>query len=288
MKIRSCLLKTAIVLSLVNLASCRGKSPERENESSTQAIDFNDVKNFIKRIGIVLTRNAKDIHRLHENISNAERIQVIKNIPITEIVSAPGHLMLRKPDAVKAMAKAIENANDGGKSFVKGQEPIVLNVFTSKVVDEAGKTNITIRSIEVMDGNHRLAAGVLARYGDNFSKIEAGARAKVNGRRVWQNIGDIPEEVLQVRVNGLLAHGGGKPRRWIPATIFDGLSCSNNPLCRKFREGRNGHFLRIRDDRGGEAIEVSGGLSSLDDVIPDKYKGKTISEVLACSLSRAC
>lgn len=270
---KNVLLKLSILITVFTFASCAAKKKEpTEEDSSTKIVPkalvkvwkkLEDFRPFVKNAAL-----------LHTDISNLERIKVISNFPVAKIRSAPGHLALRKPEAVKSMAKSIEAAADGGKSFVKGQDKIVLNVFTEKVVSESGQSEVVIKSVEVMDGNHRLAAGLHAK--------------KMFGRPVWGNIGDIPEEVLEVRVNGELAHGGGRPRRWIPWKIFAGQSCNSHPPCWQYREGRRGHFLKIKDDRGGDSVEVDGDLSSLDERIPDKYKGRTMREVLDCSLKSSC
>lgn len=263
--------------------------PNSDKKSETKALKFNSMSKYLARISKVLTKNAQNISSLHKNISNIERIKVIENIPVSELMSAPGHLALRKPEAVKAMAESIEQAADGGVSFVKGQDPIVLNVFTEKAVSESGSAIYRIKSIEVMDGNHRLAAGFHAKFGDSFQRVEAGALAnKKDGSPVWQFVRDIPKEALEVRVNGHKPNGRGVPVRWIPLKIFSGQSCTLSSACKSFREGQRGYYRVINDDRGGQAVEVSGGLSSIDDVIPDKYKGKTIHEVMQCSLSKSC
>jgi hypothetical protein len=232
----------------------------------------------------VLTKNADNAARLHSNISNAERLAVIKKIPVSEILSAPGHLELRNPKAVKQMAQIIESAGDAGKAFVKGKEKIVLNVFTQVVTSEDGKTQkVAIRGVEVMDGNHRLAAGLLAKMGEAQDTLVAGLHAKKAGRPAWQFVGDIPSEAIEVRVNGDLTDGRGRPQRWIPAKIFEDKACTGP--CAEFRAGKRGHFQFINDDRGGRAVEVSGGVSSLDEVIPEKFRGHTMGDVLKNSLS---
>jgi hypothetical protein len=133
-----------------------------------------------------------------------------------------------------------------------------------------------------MDGNHRLAAGLLAKMGEAQDNLAAGLHARRAGRSVWTTIGDIPEEALEVRVNGSLPFTGETPPRWIPEKIFQDASCTGP--CADLRSGRRGEFRFIQDDRGGRAAQVSGKLSSLDDVIPTKFRGRMISDVLKISL----
>jgi hypothetical protein len=279
--------KFLVPASLLALAITTGISckPSTNDEgANTEGVSFQDASKFASRMLGVFSRNADNAYLLHTNVSNAERLKVISRIPVSEILSAPGHLKLRRPEAVREMAKIIEAAGDGGKSFVKGKEKIVLNVFTKVVTSEDGKTQkVAIRGIEVMDGNHRLAAGLLARMGEAQDHLAAGLHAKRAGAPVWQFVGDIPPEAVEVRVNGDIAFGGGKPNRWIPSKIFNDASCTGP--CADLKNGRRGWFRILRDDRGGEAAEVSGGLSSLDEVIPQKFRGHTMYDVLQQSLS---
>ena len=44
------------------------------------------------------------LNRLHEDIDNTERLNLIGEFPVAQIVSAPGHQALRNPDAVVELA----------------------------------------------------------------------------------------------------------------------------------------------------------------------------------------
>lgn len=283
---RGLLLSLTLTLSAA-AAGCAGDTSDSDDDdvaATEDALGFADAAKFFERMMQVFTRNADDIGRLHQNISNADRINIIRRVPVSEILSAPGHRQLRSPSAVTSMAKAIEQAGDGGRAFVRGKEKIVLNVFTKVVTSEDGATQkVVIRGIEVMDGNHRLAAGVLAKLGETQDNLAAGLRAKRHGRSVWQTIGDIPEEALEIRVNGDLPLGAGRPSRWIPVKIFEDASCTGP--CAELKGGRRGTFRIITDDRGGRAAEVSGSLSSLDPTIPSKFRGVTMFDVLKTSLN---
>jgi len=136
-----------------------------------------------------------------------------------------------------------------GTIFVD-KEPIKLNIFT-QVVD--GK--VVVRSIEVQDGNHRLAAGLYAEK--------------------WITIKDIPEQYLAIEVNGFDTHGKQNPR-WIPLEVAQQSGIPRD----QWRE--------IPKEWGakGPTAEVSGGVSSQDSVIPEKFRGVTLDKVIARSLER--
>lgn len=260
-----------IILLLLIGGSCVPRS--NSEGSKATSLRFKNMSKTIEIIGKVFSKRSKNIAMLHKDISNLERIKVIEEVPVSEIMSAPGHLRLRNPDAVKQMAKQIEEASDGGRTFVKDKEKIVLNVATKKVVSESGEVSVSIRSIEVVDGNHRLAAGF---------------HAQNSGSSVWKFIKDIPQEALEIRVNGERAQGAGKPVRWIPLKIFESDACTKTVSCREFREGKRGYYRVIVDDRGGQTVEVDGSLTSIDDVIPDEFKGRSIFNVMQCSLVGKC
>jgi hypothetical protein len=123
----------------------------------------------------------RDWTPLHRNISQLERVQVIREVPISEVYSAPGHLNLRSPEAVEAIARAMV---DGTFS---SNEQMLLNIVTN---DEG------IRYIEFPDGNHR-AAAMLKAFPESL-------------------VGDVPE--VRVLVNGFDTNGA-RNARWIPLDI---------------------------------------------------------------------
>jgi len=104
----------------------------------------------------MLSKNIRPntMQRLHENISNAERIDLIRDYPLAEIYSAPGHKQLRCPGNIVEIKKHINS----GKTLLD-KLPIVLNIYTH--VDD-GKVHIS--NIECIDGNHRLAAFLYMDY----------------------------------------------------------------------------------------------------------------------------
>jgi len=271
-----------MVITISSVTACKQLPVREETLSVEEGLSPVDGIKFLARMISLFTRLSKNVELLHQNISNTQRIDIIKEVPIGEILCAPGHLSLRNPSAVIEMAKQISQAADGGKNFVKGKEKIVLNVFTTTQKNFVGEPEIVIRSIEVMDGNHRLAAGLLALDENAKDLLSAGLLGKQGGKPVWQKIGDIPQEALEVRVNGYRALGGGKLRRWIPLKIFNDPSCTGP--CLELKQGKRGHFKIIQDDRGNQAVEVSGGVSSIDETIPVKYMGRRLTEVLQATL----
>jgi len=147
------------------------------------------------------------------NSTRTTRRQAIRKIETPDIMSAAAHLDLRDPQKVFFFARMIKVANEPGQHSQEdarkaadlmrkfAEQPIQINVFT-KVVD--GK--VRIEHIECVDGNHRLAAGL------------------VSGK--WRTIGDIPVEHLDIRVNGSrpanrASHLAEKDLHWLPARIAE-------------------------------------------------------------------
>ncbi len=185
---------------------------------------------------------------LHENISNEARINLLKAVYIADILSAPGHAQLREPQKVVLIADQIRNGNEVGFE----DEPIVIGVFT----DLISGSSVKVRSIEVLDGNHRLAGGLLS------------------GK--WKQIGNIPSSYLKILVNGWVAGGSGEQPRWIPLEVAEKSSIPKN------------EWFRVPDEWGakGPTAQVSGRISSIDSVIPSQYRGVPMKEVLTISLRR--
>lgn len=185
---------------------------------------------------------------LHQNISNTQRIDVIRDVNIADVMSAPGHQYLRDPNKVLQLAEHI--AKTGGQGFEV--EPIVINVFTNTAQDGS----VVVRSVEVMDGNHRFAAGLLS------------------GK--WQKISDIPPEYLKIKVNGWTAGGGFSEPRWIP---LDVAQKSNLP-----RQS----WFEVPQSWGakGPTAQIPGDIASVDSVIPLEYRGVQMNQVLRTSLER--
>ena len=185
---------------------------------------------------------------LHKQISEQDRFNVIKDFPVKLITSAPGHQNLRSPQAMVGMAESMTKAGTG--SIFEGKEPIQLNVFTETI---NGK--VVVKSIEVQDGNHRLAAGLYA------------------GK--WNSIKDIPPSYLNIEVNGFDTQGTQHPR-WIPLAVAQE---SGIPKDQWFEVPANWGAK-------GPTAQVSGGVSSQDSTIPEKFRGVTLDKVIARSLER--
>lgn len=192
-------------------------------------------------------KNLTNVSRLHDNISNGERLDVIKNIMVGDVMSAPGHRYLRDPKKVMELARQIEKTGDAGF----GSEPIVLNIFTSTT--DGGR--VAVRSIEVVDGNHRIAAGLLSKR--------------------WQTLGDIPEKFLKIKVNGWTAGGSFSEPRWIPLEIAEKSSLSRRSW---FRVPE--HWQGVK----GPTAQIPGDIASIDPVFPVDVRGVRMQEVLETSL----
>lgn len=199
-------------------------------------------------------RFIREAGRLHEPIDNATRIKVIKDVPIDDILSAPGHKELRNPAAVKEISEIIRKShlerNDFGAAFVSGKEPIILGVYTN--VDESG--HVWVRAVECLDGNHRLAGG-----------LHSG---------VWKTIDDIPEGAVQIRVNGWNSSGQAF-ERWIPYDI----AAHPESKIQGWWEVQ-GPFVK------GRTAAIPGGVASIDSEIPQQFRGVRMFEVLKRSFER--
>jgi hypothetical protein len=149
------------------------------------------------------------LHSAHATIGNRRR--AIAKIETPDVMSAAAHMDLRDPKKVFFFARMIKIANEADKHSAQDREtaaalmkkfaeaPITINVFTS-VKD--GK--VRVDHVECVDGNHRLVAGIIA------------------GK--WRSISDIPEEFLDIRVNGSRTSNrpngsAEKDLHWLPAKI---------------------------------------------------------------------
>lgn len=198
--------------------------------------------------GLPCLRAIQNPAPLHQNINNAQRIDVIKDVNIADVMSAPGHQYLRDPNKVLQLAEHI--AKTGGQGFEV--EPIVINVFTNTAQDGS----VVVRSVEVMDGNHRFAAGLLS------------------GK--WQKISDIPPEFLKIKVNGWNAGGGFSEPRWIPLEVAQKSSLPRQS------------WFEVPQSWGakGPTAQIPGDIASIDSVIPAEYRGVQMNQVLKTSLER--
>ena len=178
--------------------------------------------------------------RLHENITNAERLEVLGDFPIAEILTAPGHTVLRNPEAVTALAGDIAR----GDLHALLQEPILLGIFTRLDGDA-----VRLRSVECLDGHHRLLAGLLS--------------------GVWKRIGDLPAGAVDTRVNGWRDDGAEPEDRWIPLDVAH-------------RSNLHEHdWAIVPPDWGakGPTARISGAISSRDDVFAPVDRGVRFADL---------
>ena len=213
------------------------------------AVDWFSLTGTAYAAGLPCFKGIEQSSQLHRNINNAERIGVIKDIRVADVMSAPGHQYLRDPNKVLSLADHITAT--GGTGFAK--EPIAINIFTNTLNDGS----VAVRSIEVTDGNHRLAAGLLS------------------GK--WKTISDIPPEFLNIKVNGWSAGGGFSEPRWIPLEV---AQQSSIPRQSWFEVPSNWKNVR------GPTAQIPGDIASIDAVIPTQFQGVPMQQVLKTSLER--
>ncbi len=190
----------------------------------------------------------KNADSLHKSINQEQRYDVVKDFPVDLINSAPGHQNLRKPEAMLGMSESMKKAGTG--SIFDGKEKIQLNVFTEEV-----NGHVRVKSIEVQDGNHRLAAGLHAEK--------------------WKSISDIPKEYLDIEVNGFDTNGVQHPR-WIPLDVAKESTIPKD------------QWFQVPEEWGakGPTAQVSGGVSSQDPTIPEHFRGVPLDKVIERSLER--
>lgn len=191
--------------------------------------------------------------RLHTNINNQERWEVIRQVPLDKTTSAPGHDYLRRPESVVSMGEQIAGSNDKGFQLFKNADRIVLNVYTD------GNANVT--AIEVLDGNHRFAAGLYAE--------------KISPGKGWATIGDIPTEFVEVRVNGFNTTGNKQPR-WIPLHIAEESSIPRDQW----------RFIPPEWGAKGPTAEIAGDIASTSSQFKAEHRGVSLLQVLRTSLER--
>jgi len=114
----------------------------------------------------------RNLPRISEVSSRADRLQVLKDFPLAKLVANPGHRVLRDPKLVEEIAK---NITDGLYRVDHSAKGPAMNIVT----DVAGK----IESVDLWEGHHRF----LAQY--------------VAGRKL---VGQLPADELKIFVNGEL------------------------------------------------------------------------------------
>lgn len=175
-----------------------------------------------------------NVDRLHENITNAERLEIIGGYLVEAVLTAPGHTTLRNPDAIVELMTDIRRGEFGGLL----REPFLFGIFTT--VDGSA---VELQSIECLDGHHRLLAGLLS-----------GA---------WERIEDLPGDAVDTRVNGWRANGSGPEDRWVPLDVVRRSSLGDCEWSTVLEE---------RGAKGATA-EISGALSSRDSVFARGDRG---------------
>ncbi len=191
--------------------------------------------------------------RLHENIRTAERLDVIRNLPVGKINSAPGHTLLRNPAMVKSLGQKISASSDRGAALLKNSDPIVVNVYTN--------SKAQVKAVELIDGNHRFAAGLYA------ESLKPGSG--------WKTVADIPANLLKVRVNGYDTHGYQMPR-WVPLDLVKQSQIPQN------------QYRVIPPEWGakGPTAEISSAISSISTRFRPEHRGQTMDYVLRVTLDR--
>ena len=184
-----------------------------------------------------------DLDRLHQDISNRQRIQLILGTALADVICAPGHRRLRQPDAIADMSRALRCGDEQSLR----RERILLNVFT----DTASDGSVSLRSVECIDGHHRLVAGL--------------------GSGVWQTVADLPSDILDVLVNGWRAHAQGPEPRWIPLEVAERSGLPRD------------RWTVVPPDWGpkGPTAQVPGDISSLDPVFAAADRGVPLRELAA-------
>ena len=171
---------------------------------------------------------ADQIKVLASNSTLRQRRDAIAGIETSDILSAAAHLELRNPGKVIKFAEIIridaestrqekeeippekrtykQDIVNQARAILKkfAEEPIQINVFIEESPQNSG--TFRIAHVECVDGNHRLAAGL------------------VSGK--WGSVADIPPEFVEVRVNGERTSDRQKGLaqrdiHWLPATIAD-------------------------------------------------------------------
>ncbi|MHC4515224.1 MAG: hypothetical protein ACYTGW_02635 [Planctomycetota bacterium] len=192
---------------------------------------------------------------MHQDTSNSQRIELLREFPVAEMISAPGHQRLRHPKALIVLSHQIAR----GDIESMYAEPILLNVVTTRTPDGG----VEISTVEIVDGNHRLAAA-----------LHAGS---------WIVIGDIPPQLLRVWVDGRPAGEFEPAPRWIPLEVAR-ASCLLE-VAPASCLGPNDWF-KVPSDWGpkGPTAAIRGDISAADPRFAEADRGIPIREVLRRNL----
>jgi hypothetical protein len=176
-----------------------------------------------------MMNNAGELPHELMKLTNNERVNLIQGFPVGDIVSPPGHLVLRSRDAMLSISKMI--SEDNSQSLTS--ETILLNIFPEQMKDGI-PGSLTVHCV---DGTHRLVAGLHAHK--------------------WLFVGDMPYEMVEVWIEGWAAGETSGPRlRWIPlnvvrdSCISDWVDVSRHPKAR-------GPSAQIRADIANDSVRIS-------------------------------
>jgi len=192
-----------------------------------------------------MINNAGEIPHELMALTNEDRVNLIREFPVRDIVSPPGHLVLRSRRAMLSMSNMFSEGNS--RSLMS--EPIVLNIFPEQMEDGLPGS----LAVHCCDGTHRLVAGLHARE--------------------WHIVGDIPYKLLEVWIEGWAAGERSGPRpRWIPLNvardsfISDWVDVSDHPKAR-------GPSAQIPADIANDSVRI-----------PKSHRGVRIETVLKRTL----
>jgi|GEM_PF-4130280 len=230
------------------------KSDAAQGAADTSTQGAEDGKALVQLQGVT------DAKPLHQNVDNKKRYDVIKDVRLVDVRSAPGHQELRDPAKVLGIADAIRTSSDNGHAIFAKTERMILNVFTK---EKDGK--VYVGHIEVIDGNHRFAGGLHAACTNN----------EVDKSPGWEKIGDIPESQLEIRVNGWTADSKETPH-WIP------LHCAKDS---KFPSG---WWFEVPAGWGAKdkSAQMAGGVSGMDPRFSEDCRSVGMLKVVSRSLER--
>lgn len=184
--------------------------------------------------------------------SSDSRYDILRKVPLEQINSAPGHEVLRDPAQMLSIADAIK-ASGGGRSLFDAAEPMIINVTT--LVEARGARQTTrVRSVEIFDGNHRLAGG-----------LHSG---------LWKNIGDVPRESFKIYVNGI-DEKNQLAVRWVPLHTIRDSAIPPTMVKVLNPDGKN-----IK----GPTAEIAADIRSDDELFSTTVQGVSMTEVVKSSL----
>lgn len=112
-------------------------------------------------------------HKVFEGQTKEERFKAISELLLDQVIAAPGHRFLRKPQQVEGLAKYIRENNGGNFQHDK----ILINIVT----DSEGK----IREVDLWNAHHRFLAYRLAGFERLGQLNTENIDILVNGVQPW-------------------------------------------------------------------------------------------------------